>query len=106
MLTPLCILLSMIGVLTLVAGVAGCVGPIAAAGAVAGAAAGAVAGLPSTGSFRSLPHVYILLAICSFLYLGVLTLVAAGRVAAPDANRITLKRIVLTALPYKLKKVF
>eukprot|EP00802_Teleaulax_amphioxeia_P007469 Tamp_07475.p1 GENE.Tamp_07475~~Tamp_07475.p1 ORF type:complete len:726 (+),score=204.51 Tamp_07475:104-2179(+) len=35
---------------------------------------------------------------------GVLTLVAAGRVAAPDANRITLKRIVLTALPYKIKK--
>ncbi len=97
----------MIGVLTLVAGVAGSgVGPVAVAGAVAGAAAGAVAVLPSTGSFRSLPHVYILLAICSPLYLGVLTLVAAGRVAAPDANRITLKRIVLTALPYKLKKVF
>jgi hypothetical protein len=55
--------------------------------------------------FCSLPHVYILLAICSSFYLGVLTLVAAGRVAAPDANRITLKRIVLTALPYKLKKV-
>ena len=35
---------------------------------------------------------------------GVMTLVAAGRVAAPDANRITLKRIVLTALPYKIKK--
>jgi pre-rRNA-processing protein TSR1 len=35
---------------------------------------------------------------------GVMTLVAAGRVAAPDANRIALKRIVLTALPYKIKK--
>jgi len=35
---------------------------------------------------------------------GVMTVVAAGRVAAPDANRITLKRLVLTALPYKIKK--
>jgi hypothetical protein len=51
-------------------------------------------------------RIYIYSSLYAPLYLGVLTLVAAGRVAAPDANRITLKRIVLTALPYKLKKVF
>ena len=106
MFTPLYTLVAIIGVLTLVAGSG--VGPVAVAGAVAGAAAGAAAGavavLLRTGSFCSLPHIYIYL--YAPLYLGVLTLVAAGRVAAPDANRITLKRIVLTALPYKLKKVF